>query len=217
MTYTLREVIASARWRHPAFNPVDHPDEACLALLNQFVRKARLAIVQRDARHLLSQQQIELPLASFTDGAVLPPYDLVDDVMAVAPSAAQPVGDVVAIIAASTRQDPTEWPACYLANDRIYLKGAEDDWNSYDYLLVNYVASYVVATSLDEDVALPDFAQAAVESWLAVQLAARSGLSKHERPLYDELKREAAECYADMLVQVTAQRGHEAWNTRERF
>lgn len=217
MTFTVQNVIDEVRLRHPSFDPVTQPDPVLVTFLNSAVRRARQATMMLDPRLLQAQAVIDLPLPVFTEGAALPAYDVIVEVSAVdASSGLDTSGDIVAIIPQAQRNDVSDWPACFLANDRLYLKGSEADWGQYTALLVNYVATFSAHTSTSDEVAAGDVWRDALIAEVSYRLAVRAGPARVSPDVVSQLLEEVSTYTAMAQTMTVQQRGFESWNIRER-
>lgn len=165
-----REIIRSARDRHPSFTPQQTPDAVALRGLNDYQRELVGRILTVHPEALSENLDTDLPLAAFDDGITLPDRHRLHDVE-IRHGQTGKAGEL-GVISFSRRNDVRP-PAAYVLADVLHLVGTADTYTAYDRVRVRYVPLLVDLADLDTALTLPETTRRACVAAVAMLMASR--------------------------------------------
>ena len=201
-----REIIDTARQRHPAFTEVRIPTKTLLPALSDIQRRvvSRTIEVDEDAVH--TEHQVVLPLADFEAGYALPGFHRVRAVVAGRSDGSTLPLEIIPAGNRNARNTPAA--AVWVVGGRLYLPGTAASWSNYTGLAVSIVpvaADFDTATDLaTQDSVLDIIARPVLAAELALFMGRRIGkVPDDTAPVrVSELQQEAADAMNEYLHAV---------------
>lgn len=164
-------LIRSARDRHPAFDPHQHPDPVLLRALSRQQREWAAKAVRENPTVFRAEAVLDLATYDFQLGFALPASLDVQG------------GDVVLQSGATVALSRTAWEnrhestrayRYHLSGGGLFLSGGPNDWRDVQEVRVRYAPVPDNLTAPSDTLALPDNAEAMCVSFLADFIAGRT-------------------------------------------
>ena len=175
MAFTVAQVIEDARDQHESFDAQRTTDLQLLRQLNRYVRQLYYRAIERNSTLYSTALDIELPLADFDAGSVLPEM-------------AYYQGGTVHLTGAFFRHEPfnlVPWAnrftpnmhnAGFILEGVLYLCGDAQDWTSVDKIVFQYAPEPTALADYVDEVPLSDGSKWACVTHLAWFMARRQGV-----------------------------------------
>lgn len=208
-------VIQAARDLHPAFDDRRHPPAVALRALSRYQRTLHGRAAAIRAQAFTVSHTVDLPLADHAAGITLPdPWRAIDRVFCTSRLGREQVVDLVPEVRVNDANTPRL--AAFTRGQVLYLARTASAWTDYRSVTVRYVPIPGELTALDDELILPDTAEAALVAHLAFRFAQRGHLDPALPPVpldvfADEAQRAEAEFLADLGNANTA----ETWRVRD--
>ena len=155
------EIISEARALDPSFTRTRHTNSVCFSFLTRWQRALSAKMIQRDRQSISDEITIDLPLATFSDGAPLESapgvplqFDRLHDIAATQNDAIIRVYEFPFV----QRFNADRWPFVWLRETTLYLGGIENWWSPLSNLIVTYAPTAGTLAALADDLILPDSA-----------------------------------------------------------
>lgn len=197
MPLIVREIISAARDLHPSFDEQQTPNASALRYLSRYAGElhGKIAAIDRD----ILREDVTLAVPDpFEDGIELPANRQVIEL-------ATDGGAPIAVIAALTRNDfNAPRPAAWQVGNRLYLSGNAAGWRDVTTISIAHVPAAVRLTQLTDTLEIPDAAENAVVSNLALFMAMRGNVRPNATPIpvgdFGANARQAEQTYLDDVV-----------------
>lgn len=175
MPFNGSDVIEGARGLDRSFGPQNHPQRICLEFLTRYQRRLAGKLLQREPEIISDEITIDLPLATFSDGALLQSasvdiefdrihgFHLVDDNDEKYP---------LPVVTFKERITATRILYGWVRESVLFLSGVAADWTRYSGIVFTHAPTPGAVTA-DADLILPDSALDVVVLALGAEMGKR--------------------------------------------
>jgi hypothetical protein len=179
MPLRVATVIEESRWEDPSFVAQRHSETILRSRLADYQKELVGKLAQEVPEEFSTPYEIDMPLADFRAG-----HELVDD--AAEPLAYVMILDTGEIHGANGRRYPLDMIAhrnrfqvttrahAWVLAGRLYLGGAESNWEGIDRVIINLVPSPSDTLEDDDELIFGHRARSLYVAYLALQMAKRA-------------------------------------------